>query len=120
MASDQRIARLKEEIKRHAGEILKKMKDPRLGFVTVTDAEITRDLRYVRIFVSILGEPDSVENTLAALTSGTGYFRTELGQRVRLRHTPEVTFRIDKSAERGARIDALLAELHQEESGRDV
>lgn len=115
MASEQRIARLREEIKRNASEIIKLMKDPRLGFVTVTDAEITRDLSYVRVYVSVLGDEASVEDTLKALESGTGFFRTELGQRVRLRHTPEVSFRLDKTAQKGARIDELLAELRQNE-----
>lgn len=115
MASEQRIARLCQEIKRSASEIIKVMKDPRLGFVTVTDAEITRDLSYVRIYVSVLGDDASAEDTLAALKSGAGFFRTELGQRIRLRHTPEVSFRLDKTAQRGARIDELLAELREQE-----
>jgi ribosome-binding factor A len=121
MASEQRIARLREEIKRSASEIIKLMKDPRLGFVTVTDVDITRDLSYVRVYVSVLGDETSAKDTLTALKSGTGFFRSELGQRIRLRHTPEVSFRLDQTAQKGARIDELLAELRQnEESDSDA
>ncbi|NLN17981.1 MAG: 30S ribosome-binding factor RbfA [Firmicutes bacterium] len=115
MASEQRRARLCQEIKRSASEIIKLMKDPRLGFVTVTDAEITRDLSYARVYVSVLGDDARAEETLAALKSATGFFRSELGQRIRLRHTPEVSFHLDKSAQRGARINEILAELRQKE-----
>ncbi|MGI6081491.1 MAG: 30S ribosome-binding factor RbfA [Limnochordia bacterium] len=115
MASEQRRARLCQEIKRNASEIIKLMKDPRLGFVTVTDVEVTRDLSYARVYVSVFGDDASAEETLAALKSGSGFFRSELGQRIRLRHTPEISFRLDKSAQRGARIDELLAELRQKE-----
>lgn len=120
MASEQRQNRLREEVRRDASEILKRMKDPRLGFVTVTDVEVSKDLRYVRIYVSVLGDADSAQRTLEALESGTGFFRSELGARIRLRHTPEVTFKLDQSAQKGARIDALLAELHQEEPKHDA
>jgi ribosome-binding factor A len=115
VASEQRLQRLREEIKRIASDILKRMKDPRLGFVTVTDVEVSKDLRYVWIYVSVLGEAESVEETVTALKSGVGHFRSELGSRISLRHTPSVTFRLDRSAEKGARIEALLAELHSEE-----
>lgn len=115
MASEQRVQRLREEIKRIASDILKRMKDPRLGFLTVTDVEISKDLRYVRIYVSVLGEAGSAEETFAALQSGAGFFRSELGARVRLRHTPSITFKLDESAQKGARIEALLAELHHGE-----
>jgi ribosome-binding factor A len=74
-----------------------------------------RDLSYARVYVSVFGDDASAEETLAALKSGSGFFRSELGQRIRLRHTPEISFRLDKSAQRGARIDELLAELRQKE-----
>jgi ribosome-binding factor A len=115
MASEQRIARLREEIKRDAGDIIHKMKDPRLGFVTVTDVEVTRDLRYATVYVSIFGESEAVQQSLAALTSGTGFVRSELGKRLKLRYTPELAFKLDESAQRGAAIDALIAKLHQNE-----
>lgn len=117
MASAQRIARLREEIKRDVSDILSKMKDPRLGFVTVTDVEVSRDLGYVRIFVSVYGEGDAVEKTWTALKSGTGYVRSELGQRLRLRHVPEIVFKADESAARGQRINSILAQLRESADG---
>lgn len=113
MASEQRVARMREEVKRDASDIISKMKDPRLGFVTVTDAEVSRDLRYVHIFVSVLGDAQAVEKSMEALRSGTGYVRTEIGRRLQLRHTPEISFKIDESARQGARIDEILAGLNK-------
>lgn len=103
-----RSQRLREELKRECSDILRKMKDPRIGFVSVTDAEISQDLRHVKIFVSIFGDAGEKERTLAALEHARGFVRTEIGKRIRLRHTPEIVFRLDESIERGHRIDALL------------
>lgn len=108
MAGGQRLERLREEFKREAADIIRRMKDPRLGFVTVTDAEISNDVRHVKIFVSILGDPAERERTLSGLERAAGHVRTELGRRIRLRHTPEIVFRFDPSAERGLRINQLL------------
>lgn len=119
MASPQRVARLNEEIKRHVSDILRTMKDPRLGFVTVTDVELTSDLRYVRIYVSVLGGAEDIERTMQALQSGGGHVRSQLGQRLTLRYTPEVSFRLDRSAEIGSHIDQLLAQLHKDEEERN-
>jgi len=118
MASPQRIARVREEVRKEASDILRKMKDPRLGFVTVTGADVSPDLRHVKIYVSVYGDDAETERTMAALLSATGFVRTELGQRIRLRYTPEVVFKLDNSARHGARIEELLADLHrpQEES----
>jgi len=103
-----RAQRLREELKRETSDILRKMKDPRIGFVSVTDAEVSSDLRHVKIYVSILGNQEEKERTLAALEHARGFVRTEIGRRIRLRHTPEIAFRLDESIERGHRIAALL------------
>ncbi|OUM97470.1 MAG: ribosome-binding factor A [Firmicutes bacterium ZCTH02-B6] len=110
-----RRQRLQEEFKRETSDILQKMKDPRIGFVSVTDAEISQDLRHVKIFVSVFGSDDEKERTLAALEHARGFVRTELGRRIRLRHTPEVVFRLDDSIERGQRINQLLRSVATEE-----
>lgn len=119
MASPQRVARLCEEIKRNASDILQKMKDPRLGFVTVTGVELTSDLRYTRIYVSVLGDDQEMERTMQALESGTGHIRSQLGQRIALRYTPEVSFHRDRSAEVGSHIEQLIAQLHKDEEARN-
>lgn len=110
--SSQRVQRIREEIKKEASDIIRKLKDPRVGFVTVTDVEVSGDLRHVKIFVSVLGDESSKEATMEALTRATGHIRTEIGQRIRLRHTPEIQIRPDESIARGARIFELLREVN--------
>lgn len=111
--SVQRVARIREEIKKEASEIIRKLKDPRVGFVTVTDVEVTGDLRHARIYVSVLGDAESKDETMNALAKATGFIRTEIGSRIRLRHTPEIQFAFDDSMERGARIFELLRQVDQ-------
>ena len=113
MATQQRVEKIREAIKQEASDIIRQMKDPRIGFVTVTDVEVSRDLRHVKIFVSVLGDEESRQTSLEGLERATGYIRTEIGQRIRLRHTPEIAFRWDSSMERGARISQILHELKQ-------
>ncbi|MDP6780115.1 MAG: 30S ribosome-binding factor RbfA [Candidatus Latescibacteria bacterium] len=88
-----------------------RLKDPRLGYVTITDVDVTRDLKSAKIFVSVMGDPEARDDTLAVLVSATPFLRRELGQRIRLRHTPEIQFEYDDSLERGARIDKILDDL---------
>ncbi len=107
----QRVGRLREELKKESSEVIRKLKDPRIGFVTVTDVDVSGDLRHVRIYVSVYGEDETKAQTMAALEKATGHVRTEIGRRIRLRHTPEIHFQFDESMERGARIFALLREM---------
>lgn len=117
-----RSERIREDFKREISDILRKMKDPRIGFVSVTDVELSRDLRHAKVFVSIFGDVAEKENTLAALLHAQGFIRSELGRRIRLRHTPEIAFRLDDSIERGDRINRLLRSVvpeAQEEKSDD-
>lgn len=107
-----RLQRVRMAIKEEVSDILRTFKDPRLGFASVTDVELSRDARVAKIFVSVLGTEEQKDSSLAALKSGAGYVRTELGKRLTLRHTPEVIFRLDESIERGSRIQSLLGELY--------
>lgn len=111
MSTRQRVQRIREEIKRAAAEIIRNMKDPRIGFVSVTDVEVSNDLSHVKIFVSVLGDDEAKARTLEGLQAATGFVRSEIGRAVRMRHTPEIVFRLDSSLERGARINQLLAEI---------
>ncbi|HEX6972412.1 MAG TPA: 30S ribosome-binding factor RbfA [Limnochordia bacterium] len=104
----QRIERLREEFKREVADIIRRMKDPRVGFVTVTDTEVSRDVRHVKVFVSVLGGAEEREAALAGLERAKGFIRTEVGRRIRLRHTPEIAFRLDTSTDRSLRIKELL------------
>ncbi len=110
-----RVERLREEYRREISDVLRRMKDPRLGFVTVTDVEVSSDLRHVKVFVSVLGSEEDRRRTMTVLEQARGYVRTEAGQRIRLRHTPEVSFVFDPSVERGARVMSLLNQLRGDE-----
>ncbi|MGE5592679.1 MAG: 30S ribosome-binding factor RbfA [Betaproteobacteria bacterium] len=121
-----RVERVAEAIRSEVADILaREIKDPRLGFATVTDVEVSDDLRHVKIFVSVMGDKAQVDETMAALESATGFVRSEIGRRIRLRHTPEIVFRYDTSIKRGARVFELLKEIQsekemgKEEGGRD-
>jgi ribosome-binding factor A len=112
-----RIARLRELFKQETSTILQReMKDPRIGFVSVTDVELTPDLRHAKIFVSIYGDDEAKAKTMEALTNAAGFFRTELAHRIRLRYAPQIAFRIDDSIEKGDRVNRLLRQVG--ESGR--
>lgn len=88
--------------------IQRQLKDPRLGFVTVTDAEISRDLRHAKVFVSVLGDEKARKQSLKALNSAVGLLRGEFARRAHLRVAPEIEFRFDEGIERGQRIFELL------------
>ena len=108
----QRVSDLiREEI---ADIIMNKVKDPRLGFVTVTGAKITEDLKIATVYISILKEEEK-ETTLEMLNSAKGFIRSELAKRVRMKFIPSLTFRIDESLERGVRIEKLLREIKKED-----
>lgn len=107
-----RIARLRELFKQETSVILQRhMKDPRIGFISVTDVEISGDLRHAKIFVSVYGDAEEKARTMAALASARGFVRTELARRIRLRYFPELHFVIDESIERGDRVDRLLRQV---------
>ncbi|HXX57841.1 MAG TPA: 30S ribosome-binding factor RbfA [Thermodesulfovibrionales bacterium] len=100
---------LREEI---ADIIMRKVKDPRLGFVTVTGVDITDDLKIAKVFVSILNEEEK-ETTMTILNAAKSYIRSEVAKRVRMKFIPSLEFRIDESIERGDRIDRLLKEIKE-------
>jgi len=98
----------------------RELKDPRIGFVTVTAVDMSHDLRYARIFVSVMGTPEEQKATMDALTSGRGFIRRELASRLDLRYAPDIQFKLDTSAEYSDRISRLLNELKAEEPGMEV
>lgn len=109
-----RVGRVGEQIKKELSLILQQeLKDPRIGFVTVTGVELTNDMSQATVYLSVLGDDDRKEETLKALHRGTGFIRSELGKRIRLRKMPELIFKFDSSIEYGNRIDKLLEELNQ-------
>lgn len=110
--SQLRANRVAEQIKKEMGDILTtKLKDPRVGFVTVTDVDVTGDLQQATIYVSVLGDEEKKDETLLGLAKATGFIRSEIGSRIRLRKTPEITFEYDEALEYGNRIETILKDL---------
>ena len=117
MATNRRVSRVAELIKREVSQmLLNGIKDDRVGtgMVSVTDVDVSGDLQHAKIYVSIYGTDEAKAETMAGLKSATGYVRSELGARVRLRRTPEVLFLEDRSIERGNKVLALLNQLNHE------
>ncbi|MEH2083073.1 MAG: 30S ribosome-binding factor RbfA [Nostoc sp.] len=117
MATNRRVSRVAELIKREVSQmLLNGIKDDRVGtgMVSVTDVDVSGDLQHAKIYVSIYGTDEAKVETMAGLKSATGYVRSELGARVRLRRTPEVIFLEDRSIERGNKVLALLNQLNHD------
>lgn len=111
-----RTSRVAEQMKKELGEIVnQKLKDPRIGFVTITDVSLTNDLSQATVYVSVLGNEDEKVQTLEGLQKATGFIRSEIGRRIRIRKVPEITFSFDDAHEYGNRIDSILQKLKQEE-----
>jgi ribosome-binding factor A len=107
----QRLARIDHEIQRIISTLItQELKDPRLGFVTVTHVEVTDDLRFCKVFVSIIGDRHQARQSLEALESAAGFLRGELGHRIDLRHTPQLIFVEDRSTERAIALAKTLRE----------
>jgi len=107
-----RAARVGDQMKQEIADILmRKIKDPRIGFVTITDVEITDDLKNAKVFVSVYG--GDKDASLKGLKSASPFIRSELGRRMRLRVVPEILFRFDSTVEQGAHIMELLRDIEQ-------
>ena len=107
-----RQEKLAEELRKEISSIIQKeVKDPRLGFVTITRVEMTQDLRYAKIFFSVLGEDKEYKKTRQALDSALGFIRSLIAQRVKLRFAPEIVFKEDRSSEYSIKIQKLLDEI---------
>lgn len=113
-----RAKKMAEAIKEEVSEIITaKVKDPRVAFTTVTSVEASKDLRYCTIHVSILGSEQEQQETMKTLVNASGFIRSELGTRVRIRHVPELRFVQDKAMEHHAHINNLIRQI--KEGGSD-
>lgn len=111
-----RTNRVAEQIKKELGIILQReMKDPRVGFVTVTGVEVTNDLSIAKVYISVMGSPEQQNETLKALDKAQGFLRSELGSRIQMRHIPELQFKIDQSIEYGNKIETLISQIKSNE-----
>ena len=117
-----RIVRISEEIKREVGNIIQgELKDPRLPeFTSVTSVQVSRDLRYAKVYVSILGSEKEKVAALQGLKSAAGFIRHEIGKRIKLRYTPEFQFELDNSIEHGVYINKLIKETMESDGRNDT
>jgi len=99
--------------------IQRELKDPRIGFVTVTQVEVTQDLKYARVFVSVMGSDEERKATMAALLSARGFIRHEVATRMTTRTVPELQFKLDRGLEYSDQINRLLNELKVAETADD-
>ncbi len=115
-----RLSRINEEIMRELSRLLRTVKDPRVqGLISIMRVDTTNDLRYAKVYVSVLDPQKDARAVLEGLRSASGYLRREIGQAVRLRYTPELVFELDSSISRGTKILDILGRLSKEEHPDD-
>lgn len=114
--SNMRAERVGEQMKQETMDIVNnKVKDPRVGFLTITDVELTNDLSHAKVYLTVLGSNKEIDNTFKALEKAKGFIKSELGSRMRLRIIPDLTFEYDKSIEYGNKIERMIQDLHKED-----
>lgn len=109
MAREQRLRRIADQIQRELSRLLRReLKDPRVGFITLTGVEVSPDLAHAKVFFTTLGDAQSLSRTEEGLKRAAGFLRAQLGGRLKLRVTPELQFRHDPTVEHGARLSQLI------------
>ena len=114
-----RTERVGEGFREILAEEIPKLKDPRVGFVTITGVKVSADLRHATVYYTALGDESARKGTRAGLRSASSHLRTSLGRQVRLKFLPELEFEEDVSVEQGERIDRMIERIHREEAGDD-
>jgi len=115
-----RSERVADLVRKEISEMLvRTIKDPRIGFVTITRVTVTDDCRSARIYYSVVGSPDEREQSLEGLNSAKGYIRRELGHRMKLKYTPEIVFQFDSSVEYAVHMGELIHHLQEEREKKE-
>jgi ribosome-binding factor A len=115
MAEGKRSEKIADLIHKEVSQMLvKTVKDPRIGFVTITRVSVKEDCRLAKIYFSVAGTPEERERTISGLNSAKGYIRKELGRRISLRYTPEIIFQFDPSIEYAIHIGEVFQQIKQE------
>jgi ribosome-binding factor A len=115
-----RSERVADLVRKEISEMLvRTIKDPRIGFVTITRVTVTDDCRSARIYYSVVGSPDEREQSLEGLNSAKGYIRRELGHRMKLKYTPEIVFQFDPSVEYAVHMGELIHHLQEEREKKE-
>ncbi len=107
----ERMRRVNEAVREVLAEAVGELKDPRIGFITVTGVETTADLRHATVFVSVLGSERKRANSLAGLEAAHGVLQAQIASELRLKRTPQLTFQYDPTVEQGVRMSKLIDEL---------
>jgi ribosome-binding factor A len=105
------MRRVNESVRQVLSEAVGELKDPRIGFVTVTGVETSPDLRHARVYVSVFGSEESRQDSLAGLEAAHGVLQSRLGRELRMKRTPQLAFEYDPTVERGVRMTQLIDEL---------
>ena len=113
------MRRVNEALREVLSEAVAELKDPRIGFVTITGVEASRDLRHATVYLSVLGTERKRERTLAGLASSHGVLQRRVNHKLHLKRTPQLTFEYDPTVERGVRLSKLIDELTREEPDPD-
>lgn len=111
----QRTEKVQKLTKEILGESIQRLKDPRIGFATVTAVRVSADLRHARVLVSVLGTEEERRATMAGLRSASPHLRTELGRQMPLRYLPELVFELDTGTDTADRVERLLKQIHEQE-----
>jgi len=119
--STTRPERVAEAIRKEISIMIQEeLKDPRIGFTTITKVEITPDLRYAKIYYTVLGNDKQKKSTGIALKNAKGFIKGHIGDRLKLRYTPEIIFKVDESIEYADKIERLFDKIHREKDGKQV
>ena len=117
--SELRVRKIQEFIKQEVSSmLLKEIKDPRLGFVTVTGVHLTGDLREATVYVSLFGSDREKAESLEALNNARGFIRRELGNRLKIYYTPTIDFDVDTSLDYGMHIEGLIKKIHKDDEAK--
>ncbi len=122
MKTNNRISRINDEMLKELSMIIRgELKDPRIGAMTsVIRVDTTQDLKFCKIYISVLGDDAEKENVMKGLKAATGFIRRLLAQRVNLRHTPELIFKLDESAEYAIKMETLMSQISKDLQSRET
>lgn len=116
----ERVQRVAGEIKKHIGIIVQEyVKDPRIGFATITKVDLSRDCRFAKIYFSVLGTKKQLRDTQVGLSRSRGYIRRQLGQRMKIRFVPEIIFLIDENIEYSIHLSELFAKIQNKDGNNE-
>jgi ribosome-binding factor A len=111
----QRTEKVQKLAREVLGEAIQRLKDPRIGFATVTAVRISADLRHARVLVSVYGTEEERSATMAGLRSATPVLRAEIGRQIRMKYLPELHFELDTGTDRAERVERLLKQIHEDD-----